>query len=265
MNNQILEYFGNSHTDYMHARGKQSTDKFIQLLDAQDHEKILEVGFGTGATIIEIASSTKAQMFGYDVSPIMHRKALERIKFCNLSRKINIELLDKKNSFPAPDNSFDRVYAESIFAIQEGDHLKEILLEVKRVLKPNGVLLFNETLWLDTTTKAKAMEINEICRRSFGIIQSNDQYLHVSDWKNLLLELGFNIDTLVHVDKIIPAKQKISWLFLKSKLFTKAGKFKAFLSPSMRKDWKEYLQNMEAINHNQNLLEGIIIKAYNKS
>ena len=53
MTHQILEYFGNSHASYIHARGKSSTNKMVELLEAQKNEKILEIGFGQHCHVSE--------------------------------------------------------------------------------------------------------------------------------------------------------------------------------------------------------------------
>ncbi len=264
MSNQILEYFGYSHASHIHARGKLSTHKLIELLEAQENEKILEVGFGTGATIIQMAAQSKAQFFGYELSALMYQKALKRVQFCKMQEKVNLALLENKNLFPVPDNTFDRVYAESIIAIQEKSDFLDLLLEIKRVLKPNGVFLFNETIWLDTVSRSKAKQINTACKMSFGIIQSNDDYLHIDDWKNLLTEIGFKHASEVRVADLVPIKESLSWTSFYSRMFTLIGKAKATTSVSMRRNWKNFQLKMRSINNSQEkLMEGIIVKAYN--
>lgn len=265
MENNILAYFGDSHAGYIHARGELSTNKLAELLEAQGDEKILEIGFGTGATIVKMAAQSQAQFFGYETSPLMYQKALKRIQFCNMTHKINIKLLEKKNHFPAPDNTFDRIYAESIIAIQEGSDFVNLLLEIKRVLKPNGMLLFNETIWLETTNRSKAQAINEKCKKAFAIIQSNHEYLHLADWKKLLLEIGFVPEFEMSVADIIPLKEKMSGPVIRSKIFTLVGKIKASVSLSMRRNWNNFQQEMQTItDSHEKLMEGIIIKAVNK-
>lgn len=264
MTNNILDYFGNSHATYIHARGKLSTNKLFELLNPQLDEKILEIGFGTGATLVQIASQSNAHFFGYEMSPIMFKKALKRLQFCKISKNITINLLDEKNKFPVPDNSFDRIYAESIFAIQEGSDLRDLFIEIKRVLKPNGVLLFNETIWLESTSKNRAAEINKACKKSFGIIQSNDLYLNVSDWKGLLLELRFDIEITLKVSEINQSKAQKSLATLLSKTYTIIGKTKALFSPTLRRNWKTHQLEMESIiNSQEKLMEGYILKAIN--
>ena len=264
MTGQILNYLGNSHATYLHARGKLSSDKIFKLLAPRKDEKILEIGFGTGATLIKMASQSEANLYGYEISPIMYQKALERVRFCQIPG-LNLELLQKKNQFPAPDNTFDAVYAESILAIQEGPDLRNLLFEIKRVLKPNGVLLFNETIWLDVVDRERARAINEKCKKSFGIIQSSHDYLHIADWKNLLTETGFTCELEIPVSEIQATKERMSIPLFRSNLYTFIGKMKASLSPSMRQNWTRYTTEMASIiDSNEKLMEGRIIKAYNK-
>ena len=263
MSNQILEYFGNSHTSHIHARGKVSTNKMIELLEARENERILEIGFGTGATLVQMATHYKAEFWGYEISKVMYQKALKRVRFCKTHEKINLILIENKNHFPEPDNTFDRVYAESIIAIQEDIDFLNLLCEIKRVLKPNGVLLFNETIWMETISRSKAQKINSECKKSFGIIQANHDYLHIADWKNLLTKIGFRPELELSVDSIVPKKEKVSISMFQSKIFTLIGKIKALTSFSMRRNWKDFQLEMDTImNNHEKLMEGIIIKAY---
>ena len=264
MKKDILDYFGNSHASHIHARGKLSTNKLSELLKPQENEKILEVGFGTGATLIQNASQSKAEFFGYDMSPIMHQKALKRIKFCGMTDRISLSLLEKKNHFPAENNTFVKVYAESIIAIQEAEDFKNLFLEIKRVLKPNGVLLFNETIWLDTTSKKTAENINEQCKKAFGIIQANHEYAHLRDWKKILIELDFKHELEIQVDEIVSESVRTTRPMFRSNIFTLLGKLKLFLSPSMRRNKKKFQTEMNSIiNSEEKLMEGVIIKVSN--
>ncbi|MDC0257771.1 class I SAM-dependent methyltransferase [Crocinitomicaceae bacterium] len=264
MTDQILEYFGKSHASHIHARGKVSTIKLIELLEVKGSEKILEIGFGTGATLVQIAARSKADFFGYETSKVMFQKALKRIRFCKMRERINLTLIEKKNQFPVPDSTFDRVYCESIIAIQEDDDFLNLLLEIKRVLKPNGILLFNETIWLDNTKKSEAQKINSECKKSLGIIQSNHDYLHVIDWKNVLEKIGFKQELEMRVADIPTLKGKVSRFTFLSKIFTLTGKTKALTSVSMRRNWKSFQLEIDSIMKNQEkLMEGVIIKAYN--
>lgn len=262
MNQKILNYFANSHASHIHAKGKTSTNKLVELLEAKEDEKILEIGFGTGATLVQMATHYRSRFYGYETSKLMYEKALKRIRFCKMHKKINLQLIEKKNHFPAPDNTFDRIYAESIIAIQEDSEFQNLMLEIKRVLKPNGILLFNETIWLDSTSRNRAQKINSECKKAFGIIQSSHEYLHINNWKKLLIETGFTPELELNVADIASIKKKGVTRTLNSDLFTLLGKVKAAASPSMRKEWKDFQLKMNSIiAKDEKLMKGIIIKA----
>lgn len=172
-------------------------------------------------------------------------------------------LLNEKNRFPVPNSTFDKVYAESIIAIQEDEDLIELLLEIKRVLKPNGVLLFNETIWSDTSNKSRAQKINSASKKAFGIIQSSHDYLRTTDWINLLTALGFKLELKMRVADIPSMKSKFFMPTLYSKIFTMIGKTRTSSSVSLRRDWKNFQSKMDAIiKPQEKLMEGIIFKAY---
>lgn len=268
MGNQFLNYLGKAHSDFIHAKGKLASNKLIELLGPKSKENILEVGFGTGATLVRLAALHKtANFFGFELSELMFHKAVERIRFCGLSDKVQLVLLTDRNKFPATDNTFDKVYCESIIAIQEGDDFKNLFLEIQRVLKPNGMLVFNETIWLEKTERETAQSMNSTCKQLFGIIQSNDEYLHIQDWKNLLFEIGFEVQveiSLLETNETKTFKLLPLPLFL-SKLYTLKGKMKAVFTTEMRKEWKDYKRKISSLNnHAGALMQGFIIKSVNR-
>lgn len=268
MSNDILTYLGNANTANIHARGMLASIKLIELLRPLPTEKILEVGFGTGETIIRAASMGRdTNFFGVELSELMYRKAIERIRFCGKTDRIQLTLLETKNKLPYLDHTFDKVYAESIIAIQEGEDFNELLAEIKRVLKPDGEFIFNETIWLETTDKETAKRVNEECKRMFGIIQSNHDYPYLKSWKKLLNEIGFECQLDISLSKIHPTSllNLVSFTMLLSKMYTSIGKIKAIIKSSMRKERETFKGKMFLLaNGNVKLLEGIIIKACNK-
>lgn len=259
---QILNYFGKTNASFLHARGKLATNQLIKFLDPQPKEKILEIGFGTGATLITLANNHKnIDLFGYELSEIMFDRASKRIHFCGFKEKISLAVLKEKHSFPEPDHFFDKIYVESVLAIQEKEELKKIFLEIKRVLKPNGYLVFNETIWLKTTKKETIKEINDFCKKEFGIIQANGEFPYIQNWNSLLFKTGFECEKSIWVSRISPNTKKTKSSFL-SKLFTAFGKIKAN-NPSLKKQWSDYQTKISLLmdKYDKQLMEGIIIKA----
>jgi hypothetical protein len=175
-------------------------------------------------------------------------------------------LILKDQKMAVEENTYDKVYAESVVAIQKGDGLKNMILEIQRILKPNGVFIFNETIWLDSTHAHTASNINTACLKSFGIIQSNANLTHLNDWVSLLTQLGFQIEVLYRVNEINRFKKsKFCLPTLLSNIYTLLGKLKLYFSPSLRREWNMYRHEMTAVMpRNKKLMEGILIKATNR-
>ncbi len=267
MGNNILHHFAKAHTGYLHARGKASTDILLAMLAPEDNESILELGFGTGATLVQLAAENeKVHCYGLERSPLMFQKAQDRIRFCGLSKRIRLALSSSINQFPYPDDTFNKVYVESVLAIQEGMDLVNMLLEIQRVLKQNGILILNETLWLESTDRETAKRINIDNKRIYGIIQSNHEYAYLDDWKKLLADIGFvaQLDFRLSALSAASMTKAINIPILLSRLFSLLGKVKLKLSPSMIKESRQYYSAVPSFDPHEKLMEGIILKVINQ-
>lgn len=268
MQNEILNFFGRIHAQYIHAWGELGTRVLIKELDCQPGEEILEIGFGTGTTLVRLFSKyKKTNFYGIDFAPLMYKKAIARLRFCMAGDIVKLSLMKDKKQIPFETNSFDKIYLESVLGIQEGNDLKDYLLEINRTLKPNGILVMNETIWLETTTSEKINHINDFCKLNFGIIQSNSHYPYLKDWIDLLASINFKCESIIRLDEIsfdIKSEFRFPYKLL-SLAFTAAGKIKTFLNQSMRKEEKDYYGKMKQIIPDKTpLMGGIIIKVRNE-
>lgn len=269
MESNILHYFSKINAQYLHANGEFATKFLIQKLDCQPNTKILEIGFGTGTTLLYLFSIYRnTRFYGLEQSHSMYKKAGERFRFCCVNEHIELSLMTEKNKLPFENNTFDKIYVESVLAIQEGNDLQFMVKEIGRVLKPNGTLVINETIWLDKTPLAEIKRINAFGKQAFGIIQSSEVVPYLADWQKLFeqenlicisthkfTEMQGNFDKHFH----------FPYSFL-SFIFTAIGKVKAFFSPSMRREKKYYIQKMqEVIPANVQLMEGLIMCFYNQN
>ena len=213
----ILNYFSQINGSYIHARGRAATLKMIELLDCKPGQAVLEMGFGTGATLNHLSSCyTQTNFTGYDASEGMFAAAGKRLKFCGSLHNVTLKHIVPGMPFPDPDNSFDKIFAESVLAIQENEKLKDVLIDLKRLLKNNGQLIFNETIWLDSVSFEEADNINRNCKAAFGIIQSNSRYTHLTNWIQLLKETGFEIELIFHANEL---KYRRFYFPLNAKIF----------------------------------------------
>jgi len=110
----------------------------ISLLDIQPSHRILEIGFGPGvSTQIAGAKASKGFVSGIDHSETMVQAASKRNAAAIRSGRMELKKGDVI-SLPYPDQSFDIAY--SLHSIYFWKNPEDSLKEIKRVLKPDGLL-----------------------------------------------------------------------------------------------------------------------------
>ena len=260
MKNHLLDYYGKINAHYLHAYSEAGSEFLLQELNVKNNECILEIGFGTGGTLVKIkARSPSVRLFGLDASEIMIKKSLSRLRFCGLSNNITLQKINTDNIFPFYENMFDKIYVESVLGIQEGEQLQLLLSEIHRTLKPNGKLILNETVWLPEITLAEMKSINALCKTAFGIIQANAEYPISKHWLQLFKQSGFSKIELKKIDVSIKSKA-LNTSELLSKLFSFSGKLKK-INPAMIKQMNVYKKAMDNLYKKKQHLEGVLFIA----
>lgn len=124
--------------DFFLYSEKRFTKQGLALLKPTFGENILEIGFGTGYNLIQIAKlvGKDGLVHGIDISKGMFRKAADRILKSNL-KTININCYDaiKLNH---PDSTFDGIFMSFTLELFDTPDISVILKECKRVLKNGG-------------------------------------------------------------------------------------------------------------------------------
>ena len=110
----------------------------MKALAGIEFDKILDLGCGTGAILEQIGDTyNSAELYGVDLSENMIEQAKWR-----LESKATLSTGDAEN-LPFADNTFDLVCCvESFHHYPNPD---KALLEISRILKPNGTLLLCDT------------------------------------------------------------------------------------------------------------------------
>lgn len=128
------EMFDNelSHSWYIATR-ELLVDNLKQHLS--NNSKILDVGCGTGGTIVFLKKHGYKKIYGIDKSPIA-------VKYCKKRKLKNITIGDI-NSIKYPSNSFDAVICLDVL-YHKGVHSQKALKEIKRVLKKDGIFYSQE-------------------------------------------------------------------------------------------------------------------------
>ena len=187
--NKLLDFFAETHTPFLHARGQAGTLALMGMLNPKSGERILEIGFGTGHTQVELwCRFPDLELHGVEKSPRMLATARRRFRLCGL-RADTMQLY--QSALPYPDAHFHAVFCESVLAIVPDAELPALFVEMFRVLKPGGRLCANESLWLEDVSPATIANINKTCLDAFGLIQASGAYPYPADWRALGENAGF--------------------------------------------------------------------------
>ncbi|SQB93225.1 class I SAM-dependent methyltransferase [Clostridium tetanomorphum] len=150
------------------ATDKQFTTPFqIELFSKFVHkeDRILDVGCGYGRTLNELYSQGFKNLFGIDFSDKMIERGKEQFPWLNLNVKE-----DKK--IPYEDNSFDSIILFAVLTcIVDDEDQISIMNEIKRVLKPNGILYINDFLLNTDERNIKRYKMYEDKYNKYGVFE----------------------------------------------------------------------------------------------
>jgi len=174
--------------------------KFLVENYLQKEEKVLDLGCGAGQWF-ELFQEKKADYFGIDFS----EKLIEIAKKRYPQGKFRVASIF---NIPFPDNFFDKVYAIALFHHIPSKKLRiKALVEIKRVLKKNGILILS--VWdLYAKKRAKKLILKFCLLKIFGLSHLDFKdilmdfegikncYFHCftqSELKSLVKKAGFDI------------------------------------------------------------------------
>lgn len=116
--------------------------KIVKILKSKKPSLILDVATGTGDLAIAMVKTNAKKIIGLDISKGMLDVGIEKIKDKNLDNTIDMVIGDSEN-LKYEDNFFDAVTVS--FGVRNFESLDSGLIEIFRVLKPNGSLVILET------------------------------------------------------------------------------------------------------------------------
>jgi len=120
------------------AKYKERTFKY---LNTKSGEEVLEIGFGTGKYLKQIAQSVgeTGKVHGIDLSSGMLKVTAKRLSDSRLLNWINLICGDAVK-LPYEDDQFDAVFMSFTLELFDTPEIPIVLNEIKRVLKPQGRL-----------------------------------------------------------------------------------------------------------------------------
>lgn len=118
---------------------KKFTEAGLQLLYAQEGETILEIGYGTGWSMITLAQAVGAsgKVYGLDLSEGMYRITSQRVVNAGLSERVVLKCGDAAK-LPFENDFFDAVFISFTLELFDTPEIPTVLYECRRVLHSGG-------------------------------------------------------------------------------------------------------------------------------
>ena len=118
---------------------RKFTQAGLQKLDARSGEKVLEIGFGTGHSLLALAQrvGTVGKVYGIDLSEGMLHVAANRLSKSGMSNRVELRCGDAAQ-LPFLDNFFDAVFLSFVLELFDTPELPLVMRECWRVLGKIG-------------------------------------------------------------------------------------------------------------------------------
>jgi ubiquinone/menaquinone biosynthesis C-methylase UbiE len=111
----------------------------IRMLAPAKGEHMLEIGFGTGHVLAELATAVgpTGKVFGIDISENMLDRAKDLLKQKGLANCVSLACGDAE-SLPYPSNSLEGIFMCFTLELFDTPKIPSVLAECRRVLRPGG-------------------------------------------------------------------------------------------------------------------------------
>lgn len=151
-------------------------------------EKILVIGCGTGYTPVMLAREHGADVVATDIDPRMLDLAQERFVKTGTQDRIRSQIADVQE-LPFEDNIYDKVLAESVLVFTDPSRS---VAEIRRVLKPGGVIGINEVTVPETPPRKAIETLTQFYPQGMQILSEQE-------WRRIFEEAGFeDVTSIVH-------------------------------------------------------------------
>lgn len=200
MDLKYLKHLAKNGSTFIHPKGFEATDLLISKLDIKPSDNILEIGCGTGGTLIEIINRFGIKVTAVEILDEMIKAAEEKLKSLKLTDRAEIISIKPGEKYPFENNSFDKIYAESVLGFQDKAGMEFIFSEVKRLLKPNGLLIINDALWKQGVPENIVNKITAQAYKDFGLAHASPSNIDLDGMISIAGICGLRKTETVNLD-----------------------------------------------------------------
>jgi len=122
----------------------EESKEIPQLLDLRPASSVLEIGCGSGGYALHLAEKLGCHLVGLDINQSGVRTANRLAITRGLCAHARFEQCDVSKILPFDDRAIDAVFSNDVLCHLAGR--PEVLVEMFRVLKPGGRMLFSDAL-----------------------------------------------------------------------------------------------------------------------
>lgn len=219
---------------------KSLRSKLIDLAQVLKNQKVVEIGCGTGALLLDLASAvgTSGRVTGLEPQPVLADVAKQIITEQNLSDVISV-ITDSAEHLSLPDAMTDSCFAQTVLIHLPPDVCLKALKEMVRIVKSGGKIISADQ---DGDTWIINHPERELTRR---IIQFNSDQRYADGWTGRRIESLFRRAGLINV-KAVPHvhvdRGADSYLFGMAKRIAAAAKDTGVLQEDEYLLWSEGLE-----------------------
>ena len=165
-----------------------------QSLNLQPGERVLEIGYGTGNSVVNLAKlvGPEGEVCGLDVSPGMKSVAEKKLAEAGLAGSVHLSVGDAR-SLPYDDGSLDAVFMSLTLELFPLDEIPNVLAEIRRVLRTGGRF--------GAVSMATVMEGEKASALEKTYVWMHRHFPHIVDCQpidvvRLVRDAGFDVQTV---------------------------------------------------------------------
>jgi SAM-dependent methyltransferase len=175
------------------------------LLDrwkAKGFSNFLDLGCGLGRHSLQFADAGFS-VYSFDLS----KEAVEGVREENKKRRLSIQVaIGDMKHLPYPDNSMDCLLAYHVISHTDSIGIKDIIAEIKRILKPQGEFYLSLCSKLSYSFKEAGfpqIDENTVIKQDADGVEDGVPHFYVDENNAIKLFSDFTIINLQHIKDII--------------------------------------------------------------